>query len=135
MTKSKPGTTLLHPILWDAMGEPVRVDAGSVESALKGVKIEADMLGFEFAQAGRKGSTYMFAEAVYTPAEYAAIAANDPDNRLSRQFNAIPKWKFSDPASVVYTSMQGVRAFEAHDHPRVTLVDKTGRQLYPKPKA
>ncbi|MEZ0261003.1 MAG: hypothetical protein ACAH80_08335 [Alphaproteobacteria bacterium] len=132
---TKPNTTILHPILWDAMGEPVRVDASSVEAALKGVKIEADMLGFEFAAAGRRGSTYMFAEAVYTRAEYAAIAANDPDNRLSRQFNSIPQWKFNDPATVVYTSAQGVRAFEACDHPRVTLVDKTGKQLFPRPKA
>jgi len=128
-------TTILHPILWDAMGEPVRVDATSVEAALKGVTIEADMLGFEFAGASRRRQTYMFAEAVYTPAEYAAIAAANPQSQLSRQFNSIPRAKFADPETVVYTSMQGVRAFEAHDHPRVTLVDKTGRQLFPKPKA
>jgi hypothetical protein len=76
----------------------------------------------------------MFAENVYTPAEYAAIAAADPQSQLSRQFNNIPKAKFADPQTVVYTSMQGVRAFEAHDHQRVTLVDKTGRQLFPRPQ-
>jgi hypothetical protein len=135
MTTTKNPTTILHPILWDAMGEPVRVDATSVEAALKGIKIEADMLGFEFRQAAeRKDRVYMFAQNVYTRAEYAAIAAADPQNILSRQFNTIPKWKFNDPQTVVYTSMQGVRPFEAHEHPRVTLVDKTGKQLFPKPQ-
>ncbi|TAL38486.1 MAG: hypothetical protein EPN97_04110 [Alphaproteobacteria bacterium] len=142
--------TLLIPICYDAIGESIRVDGTSVEAALKSLKLEADVLGFEFEQAvkaklhptaggeeitfTRKRSgptTYMFATAVYGREDFASLA--DASNPLSAAFNRIPKAKLADPDSVVYASIMGLTALQPCDQQRIVLIDKQGRQLFPKP--
>lgn len=141
--------TLLIPICYDAVGESIRVGDASVETALKAMRLEADVLGFTFEQAAKAklrlagggeitftrrradAKTYMFATAVYGAGDFASLA--DRKNPLSEAFNRIPKAKLTEPGSVVYASIMGLTALPPCDQQRIVLIDRQGRQLFPKP--
>ncbi|MEZ0223083.1 MAG: hypothetical protein ACAH83_00890 [Alphaproteobacteria bacterium] len=143
--------TLLIPICYDAVGESLRVSDTSVETALKSMKLEADVLGFTFEQAVKAtlrpadggeevtftrkrpdAKTYMFATDVYGRDNFAQLA--DSANPLSAAFNRIPKAKLADPDSVVYASIMGLQVLQPCDQQRVVLINKQGQQLFPKPQ-
>jgi hypothetical protein len=142
-------TTLLVPICYDSLDEPVRVPSASVEEALKAAKLDRGVLGFEFQQStrvrlqpaeggaeikfSRRSSgyqVYMFADEVFGRADFAKL--QEPGNPLSRYFNNLPKIKLADPNCIVYSSLMGLTAMDSGDQGRVTLVDRAGKQLFPK---
>lgn len=142
-------TTLLVPICYDSLDEPIRVPSASVEEALKAANLDRGVLGFEFKQSAKARlkpsdggpeitfsrntsgyQVYMFADEVFGRADFPKL--QQADYPLSRYFNNLPKIKLADPNCIVYSSIMGLTAMDSGDQHRVTLVDRAGKQLFPR---